>query len=144
MERDEMLAREQASWDAFVQAVGALPEERRDVEGVVPGWSAKDLAWHNGYWAGYVADVLESIAATGTGLPDQDWDALNEQVIAEGRAMPWEEIWSRSDANRTRARAALERLPELSAEAVEEFAGETYEHYEEHTAEVSAFAPAQA
>jgi Mycothiol maleylpyruvate isomerase N-terminal domain len=141
VDRDQMLAREQTSWDAFVQAVDALPEDRRDVQGVVPGWSAKDLAWHNGYWAGYVADVLEAIAAGQPGLPDQDWDALNEQVIVDGRQMSWDEIWSRSDTNRTRARAALRALPDLTDAAVEEFEGETYEHYEEHTAEVVAFAP---
>jgi hypothetical protein len=144
VDRDEMLAREQASWDAFVRAVEALPEERRDIEGVVPGWSAKDLAWHNGYWAGYVADVLDAMLAGAPGLPDQDWDLLNDQVIVDGRQMSWEEIWTRSGTNRERAREALAKLPELSDAAVEEFAGETYEHYEEHTAEVAAFAPVEA
>ena len=142
MDRDEMLAREQTAWDRFVAAVEALPAERRDVEGVVPGWSAKDLAWHNGYWAGYVADVLEAIIATGTGLPDQDWDAMNEQVIVDGRSMSWVEIWSRSEENRRRARTALAALPDVTDVAAEEFTGETYEHYEEHTAEVVAFAAA--
>ena len=138
MDREAMLERERASWDAFVSAVQALPEDRREAEGVVPGWSAKDLAWHNGYWAGYVADALEALAA-GSPLPDQDWDALNDQVLADGRAMTWDQIWSRSDEHRTRARAALQAMPELTDEAVEEFSGETYEHYEEHTAEVRAF-----
>ena len=142
MERDEMLAREETAWEAFVSAVEALPEDRRIVEGVVPGWSAKDLAWHNGYWAGYVADVLEAIAATGSGLPDQDWDALNAQVIVDGRAMTWEQIWTGSAENRVRARVAFEALPEVTDAAAEEFSGETYEHYEEHTAEVVAFAAA--
>jgi hypothetical protein len=140
MDREAMLEREQASWDAFVASVEALAPERRDVEGVVPGWSAKDLAWHNGYWAGYVGDYLEALLAGKPGLPDQDWDGLNEQVIVDGRAMTWDEIWSRSEANRTRARTALASLPELTDAAVEEFSGETYEHYEEHTAEVAAFA----
>jgi hypothetical protein len=140
MDREAMLEREQVAWDAFVAAVEALAPERREAEGVVPGWSAKDLAWHNGYWAGYVGDVLEAIASTGSGLPDQDWDALNDQVIVDGRAMSWDEIWSRSNEHRARARAALEALPELTDDAVEEFSGETYEHYEEHTAEVLAFA----
>jgi len=140
MDRNEMLAREETAWRTFVDAVEALPEDRRDEPGVVPGWSAKDLAWHNGYWVGYVADVLEAIAGGADGLPDQDWDALNEQVILDGRAMSWEEIWSRSAENRARARAALGSLPEVTPTAIEEFSGETYEHYEEHAAEVAAFA----
>jgi mycothiol maleylpyruvate isomerase-like protein len=139
MDREAMLAREQASWDAFVAAVEDLPAERREAEGVVPGWSAKDLAWHNGFWAGYVADVLEAAAAGEGPLPDQDWDAVNEQVIVDGRAMSWDEIWSRSASHRERVRAALVAVPELTDGLVEEFRGETYEHYEEHTAEVAAF-----
>ncbi len=140
MDREEMLAREDVAWKAFVASVDALPEDRRDVEGVVPGWSAKDLAWHNGYWAGYVADVLEAIGAGNPVPADQDWDALNDQVIVDGRAMSWDDIWTRSEENRSRARAALAALTEVTAAAEEEFSGETYEHYEEHTAEVAAFA----
>ena len=46
MDRDELLEREHASWSALEAAVGRVPADRRAVDGVVPGWSVKDLLWH--------------------------------------------------------------------------------------------------
>jgi hypothetical protein len=113
--------------------------DARDVEGVVPGWSTKDLVWHCGYWAGYVAGVLEKIGRGESTDDDQDWDAYNERVIKEGRDMSWDEIVTRSEENRSRCRQALTALPELTDEAISEFTGETFEHYDEHAAEIRAF-----
>jgi DinB superfamily len=140
MERDELLGREQESWDAFVAAVEALPEARRDQAGVVPGWSAKDLTWHNAFWAGYAGDVLGRIADGRPEPPEQDWDAFNAKVTEDGRALSWDEIWSQAARLRAKARTALERFDDVTEDAAREFREETYEHYEEHTAEVVAFA----
>ena len=54
--------------------------------------------------------------------------------------MAWDEIIVQSERNRERARAALQALSTVTDEALEEFTGETFEHYEEHAAEISAFA----
>ena len=59
MDREEMLRREEDAWRRFAETVRAVPADRRDVEGVVPGWTVHDLVWHVGYWAGYAADVIE-------------------------------------------------------------------------------------
>ena len=138
MNTEELLQREDQAWLAFVDAFAAVPEDQRDQQGVVPGWSTQDLVWHCGYWAGYVGDALERIAR-GESLPDQDWDAVNDKVIEDGRGMPWDEIIVQSEHNRERARAALSALPTVTPEALEEFTGETFEHYEEHAAEIRAF-----
>ncbi len=53
MDRDELLQREARAWDALEAAVARVPDDRRAEEGVVPGWSTKDLVWHCGYWAGW-------------------------------------------------------------------------------------------
>jgi hypothetical protein len=144
MNTEELLQREDQAWSAFVDAFASVPETRREDEGVVPGWSVKDLVWHCGFWAGYVGDVLER-AAKGEPAPDeQDWDAYNDMVIVQGRGMTWDEIVVGSEENRTRVRAALTALPSLTDGLVEEFTGETYEHYEEHTAEIAAFAAGSA
>ena len=137
---EELLQREDEAWTAFVDAFSAVPEDRRDERGVVPGWSVHDMVWHCGYWAGFVVDVLGKI---GRGEPiddDQDWDGINERVVEEGRTMTWDQLIVASERNRERAREALRALPTLGDEAITEFGGETYEHYEEHTAEVRAFA----
>jgi hypothetical protein len=136
---DELLQREDAAWSAFVDAFGAVPEDRRSDEGVVPGWSVHDLVWHCGFWAGYVAEVLHKIARGEPREDSQDWDAFNAIVIEDGRAMSWDEIIVRSEENRVRCREALEALPTLTDEAIEEFTGETFEHYDEHATEIRAF-----
>jgi hypothetical protein len=136
---EELLSKEDEAWSRFVDAFSAVPDDARDVEGVVPGWSTKDLVWHCGYWAGYVADVLEKIARGESTDDSRDWDAFNAIVIEEGRAMRWDEIVVRSEQNRVRTREALQKLETLTDEAVSEFAGETFDHYDEHGAEIRAF-----
>ena len=138
MDTEELLQREDQAWSAFVDAFAAVPDDRRDDEGVVPGWSTKDLVWHCGYWAGWVGDALEKIGR-GETLEDQNWDAMNDAVIVEGRGMAWDEVIVQSEHNRERARAALQALPSITDAALEEFTGETFEHYEEHAAEIRAF-----
>jgi hypothetical protein len=136
---EELLQQEDESWSEFVDAFDAISEDSRDVQGVVPGWSTKDLVWHCGYWAGFVADVLEKIGRGEATGEEQDWDALNAMVIEDGRGMSWDEIIVASEQNRARVRQALQALPELTDEAITEFTGETFEHYNEHAAEIRAF-----
>jgi hypothetical protein len=138
MDREELLEREARSWAAFTQALERVPAERREQEGVVPGWSAHDLIWHCGYWAGWAVGQID-----GTGDADDHddayWDDLNARILREARTMTWEESLARSERERQRARAALIAAPELTDEVRREFEGETIEHYEEHTAELEAF-----
>jgi Mycothiol maleylpyruvate isomerase N-terminal domain len=138
--KDELLQKEDEAWSALIDAVGRVPFDRRDDEGVVPGWSVKDLVWHSGYWAGFVAQVLERLAANQPAPDDQDWDAINDAVARESKAMSWEDVIVGATGMRDKARAALQAMPELTDEAVSEFADETFSHYDEHRAEIAAFA----
>ena len=138
--KEELLQHEDEAWSAFVDAFAAVPEDRRSDPGVVPGWSVHDMVWHCGYWVGYVVDILGKIARGESTDDSQDWDAVNASVTEEGRTMSWDEIIVASEQNRVRVREALQALPTLTDAAIDEFRGETFEHYEEHTAEVRAFA----
>jgi len=142
MDREALLGREDEAWSAFVDAFAGVPEDRRDVDGVVPGWSVKDLVWHCGYWADYVGDVLERISAGQPEPPDQDWDALNRMVAEDGKGKPWDEVVVAAERGRDRAREAMIAMTDVTDAAASEFTGETFEHYEEHTAEILAFAAA--
>jgi Mycothiol maleylpyruvate isomerase N-terminal domain len=138
--KEELLRREDESWASLVDAIGAVPQDRRDDPGVVPGWSVHDMVWHCGYWAGFVVDVLRKIGRGESTDDDQDWDAINETVVQEGRSMSWDDVIVSSERNRTAVREALSALPTLTDEAVAEFGGETFEHYDEHATEIRAFA----
>jgi hypothetical protein len=142
MDRDELLEREQASWSALEAAVGRVPVDRRAVDGVVPGWSVKDLLWHCAYWAGFCADTIEARAAGDLSDPwDHDdvyWDAENDRVAQESKAMTWETVESSAAARRERARAALAKA--IDDVSVKWFVEETFEHYDEHAVEIARFA----
>ena len=141
-QHQRLLDREDRAWLAFVDAFSLVPDAQREDEGVVPGWSVKDLVWHCGYWTGYVADLVERAARGDGPAPDQDWDGVNALVVEEGRGMTWDEIIVRSEANRARFREALPGVGALTDDLLEDIAGETYDHYDEHAAEIRAFAAA--
>jgi hypothetical protein len=143
MDRDELLQREADAWAALEAAIARVPAERRTEEGVVPGWSVQDLVWHCAKWADYSGGNLEAMA-TGTYVEEQHddayFDAMNADIAAQSKTLAWADVMAGAAAMRERARAALVTIPELTGEAVEDFSGETFEHYEEHAAEIAAFA----
>ena len=140
---EELLKREEAAWTEFVAEVGRVPEHRRSEGGVVPGWSVNDLVFHNGKWAGVAAEKLGALAAsgsTGEDEPDEVWEGKNELWAAESKSMLYQEAMARALEDRERARAALLALSDVTDEAASWFKEETFEHYQEHTEEVSRFA----
>jgi len=142
--RVELAEREAESWRAFLAEVEAVPSDRREDEGVVPGWSVKDLVSHCGGWARFSAGQLEAIG-NGTfadpfdGVPDEHWDRVSQEMIEESRRMTFEEVLQGAEEARARARAIWSALPTVSDEATRFFSEETHEHYDEHRAEVRAF-----
>ena len=82
MDRAEMLEREDEAWGRSAETISAVPAERRDVEGVVPGWTVHDLVWHVGYWAGYAADVIERDRAGDAELEPADSQLEDAEILA--------------------------------------------------------------
>lgn len=142
-DRDALLQREADTWKAFLDAAERVPAERRSMPEVVPGWSVIDLAFHNGKWAELAGSHLEEMAA-GTFVdeeqPDEVWQRMNDEWAAESKALTWEQAVATAEAGRIKARTALEALPELDDAAVSWFSEETFEHYQEHTEEITRFA----
>lgn len=136
MQPEELLQAEEESWQGLADAAQAVPEDRRAVEGVVPGWSAHDAVWHCIHWADYVAAWLEMRAAGQEGEPEEVPEA---DILAQGRAMSWQEMFDRAQVVRERVRAAIAASPNLDDETVSTIRGETYGHYDEHAAEIRAF-----
>jgi Mycothiol maleylpyruvate isomerase N-terminal domain len=142
MDREELLERERASWEAFEAAVGRVPADRRSVDGAVPGWSVKDLLWHCAYWAGFCADTIEARAAGDRSDPwdhdDAYWDAENDRVAQESKTMTWEAVESEAAEMREHVRASLAVADDDVSMGW--FADETFQHYDEHAAEIARFA----
>jgi hypothetical protein len=143
MNREELLQREADAWIALEAAFTRVPADRRVEEGVVPGWSVQDLVWHCAKWAEYTGGNLEAMAAGTYVDEDHDdayWDAMNADIAAQSKSLTWDEVVDGAAEMRARARAAMGALSDLTDAAAEDFSGETFEHYEEHTTEIAAFA----
>jgi hypothetical protein len=143
VDRREALEREAAGWGAFLAEVDAVPPDRREVEGVVPGWSVKDLVVHCAGWARFAADHLEATDGTFTdpfgNEPDEHWDALSQDMIEASRAMSFEEALREAEEARVRARSVWSALGSPSDEAARFFSDETADHYGEHASEIGTF-----
>jgi hypothetical protein len=137
MDRDSLLKREDDAWHAFASAYEAVPPERRTVEGVVPGWSTHDVVWHCVFWADYAGQMLERIRG---GDPDpDDFDGPETEILELGRALTWDDVIERAEQARSRVRTALTLFDGVPATAVEWFEDDTFDHYEEHGAEINVF-----
>ena len=142
--REELAQREIDAWNAFLSVVAAVPEDRRVTEGVVPGWSVKDLVWHCAEWARFAGDHLEQMK-DGTfvdpfaGVDDAHWDAVSQSMVDEARTMTWEEILAGAEVRRIRVREVWDSLSTIDDPAAHWFGEETFDHYDEHAEEIRAF-----
>jgi hypothetical protein len=143
MDRDELLRREEDHWRALEAAIGAVPAERRTEDGVVPGWSVRDVVWHCARWSDEAGAALGAMAA-GTYAheerPDAFFDDLNARWAEEAKGVDWDTAANELIAARNRARSAFEALAEPDVHAFKWFTDEAVEHYAEHAAEIAAFA----
>lgn len=142
--RDELIAGEREAWEAFMALVDRVPPERRDVREVVPGWSVKDLVWHNVGWALISAKELAKLDGQPwvdpfAGHDDAYWDAETEKQIESGRDLSWDDLLEQADASREWAHALWASLGDLGPEAADWFAEETSVHYAEHGQEIERF-----
>lgn len=138
------LDREASSWAAFDEQVARVPEDRRETPGVVGEWSLKDVVWHCAHWTRFAAEHL-SEAGDGPFAdpfdlhPAEHWDDVNAEIAAVSATMSWEDVVRGAQEARSSVRAAVAR-PGLAAERIAWAAEESWIHYDEHGAEVKAFA----
>jgi hypothetical protein len=138
------LAAERKAWSAFMALVDRVPPERREVREVVPGWSVKDLVWHNAGWALFSAEELtrldgETFVDPFARMDDVTVDSDNDTQLEAGRELSWDAMLVEVDVQRRRAIELWAALDDLSAEAAAFFDEETSVHYREHADEIERF-----
>jgi hypothetical protein len=131
-----LLGREQVAWVGFARALDAVPAPRQPGP---DGWAAVDVATHLAAWVATAADAVGR---------NRDWTdasgparaAVIERRNAALLAAPvdWLETRVALDAARARLRDGLAALPAPSAAAKRMFRANTFEHYEEHLAQLAA------
>jgi hypothetical protein len=141
--REELLAREASAWEAFERAVGRVTPQDRERPDALERWSVKDLVWHCAYWADFCAAALERIGEGPFVDPfaeqdDEVWDAENAQVAEASATMTWDRVAEGAAAARARVRASIGI--DAGEPRASFFGDETFVHYDEHSAHVTAFA----
>jgi hypothetical protein len=139
------------AWEALGSAVDSFSDMELEQPGVVESWSIKDLLGHIAYWAQQAAENLQLIAA---GRADEVRRPSDEKAMDEWNEREWRvrrerplsdvrEEWLDSFQGAMQALAALppERLEERlkGYTALKLFAEDTYEHYKEHLAHLTAW-----
>lgn len=132
----DLLQRLEDSWSAFLTSVDDLTEDQLLERGAVGEWSLKELFGHIAFWDG-LGQENAARALSGQARQFDDFEDLNQadHAARQGRTLAEER------AAMHQAHAALvtdlEARAELDAAAIDEaIAGSTYEHYDEHVADV--------
>jgi hypothetical protein len=142
---DQLLEREQSAWTRMWAQVDRVPAGERSREGVVGDWSVKDMVWHCARWAEFCGEHLDLMRSGSFSDPfvsesDEHWDRMNQDIADESKLMSWADVEAGAVTARDRVRTAIATLPEVDDVAEAWFADETYTHYDEHEAQIAAFA----
>jgi hypothetical protein len=138
-------AREAEEWAGFLALLQAIPRERWTDEGILPGWSVKDLLHHVNGW---MVECTEHLVKMRDGTfvhydeDDAEVDRRNAGFVREAAAMSVDAVWSGLLETRELVLRRWDELPDAAVNkiAIDWFAGETYRHYEEHLPELRRFA----
>ena len=149
--RSDVLKSLDHSWDELSAVIDSMSEPEMVEPGVVEDWSIKDLLGHMAFWADRAANTLAEVKAgrgsevsgpeTETEL--DEWNA-REFAVREGKNLAQlREEWERAHEA---ARAAIEAFPEEKLDeafkdhtVVFEFGADTFAHYQQHAAQISAW-----
>jgi hypothetical protein len=122
-------------WLELMRAIRGLPDPSFSRPGVVGNWSIKDVLAHVSAWE---RELIEHIAAEEHG---DEWELPNvDQFNAEQAELDADRTLDdvRDDLEETHAElmSILEETPVLSRDLV---ASDTYKHYAEHAAQITAW-----
>ncbi len=123
------------SWERFLGVLDTVPVERLEEAGACGDWSVKDLMAHMAYWDDRAVIVADALGA-GKQADPVDWEEVNEKEAALRSAWKLDESRREMHAAHQRMLEALERHPELEADI---WQGDTFEHYDEHAADIRAW-----
>lgn len=135
--RTEHAGREEGAWARFEAALDRIARDRWEATEVLPGWSMKELLWHMTWWLEKCARNLERLRAGEEPVDAMEIaDERNDLLAAEARGMTVRAVEEGLRAARDLVRSRWDALPRVDDVAIEELACETYEHYDEHRADL--------
>ena len=138
----EMLRRVDGAFYAFRAAAVRFPSERMDEHLTQDGWTRKQMLAHIAAWHDLTSDRLIKLMISGRPQQlDRDVDAINASVarIAIGKTSG--EVLKDVEATFNRLRRQMQRLTDAQLRQADSWAGQiiagnTFEHYAEHMADL--------
>ena len=147
---DELLAALERARAELLDALADVDADLVTVPGVMEDWSVRDLVVHVAAWAEHASHALD-LASSGRGgefdYSSQQTDAMNERILAEGRATSPAAALAREEAAFVALRDRVAALDPASRD-LRLGNGDTVadviwydgpEHYAEHTAHLRAW-----
>ena len=142
-----------ASYAALEAILTPLDKKQYVIEGVIPGWSIKDVLAHMTSWHRRLVKWLDAAvhnAEPSLSGPDnvQEMDALNAQFYLENKSLPLDKVLADFHTSYQLIFDMIQTLPEEDLINPHRFAwskgqplwqavaGDTYEHYHEHTKQI--------
>jgi hypothetical protein len=151
MTKDELIQKIESEWDKLQAALDGLTEEQMYQPGVVGDWSIKDILAHITAWQTRLITTMfkaEKGFTPETTEPGKTVDQMNEKFYREMKDRPFEQVWDDFDSSYHQLLSRLEGWKEKDlfdpkrfkwmqgSPFVEYIAGDSYEHYEEHAAQI--------
>jgi hypothetical protein len=140
-------------YEALEDILAPLDKTQYLIEGIIPGWSIKDILAHIHSWHHRLLTVLE--AATRNQQPSlsgpdnvDELDKLNAQFYQENKALSLDEVLAEFHTSYQHIFNMVQTMPEEDLVNPHRFAwtqggplwqaiaGDTYEHYQEHLIQI--------
>jgi hypothetical protein len=153
IDKATLLNEVRTNYAALEAILASLDKTQYFTEGVIPGWSLKDILAHIASWQHRLLKWLEAAvrneepAISGPNNV-KEMDALNAQFYQENKALPLDEVLTDFRTTHQHIMDIVQAMPEEDLLNPHRFAwskgeplwksiaGDTYEHYQEHTAQI--------
>ena len=153
MDKTGILKEMSAGYAALEEILASLDKTQYFTEGVIPGWSIKDILAHITSWQHRLLRWLDAAVRNeepAISGPDnlEEMDTLNAQFYQENKHLPLDEVLTDFRTTHQQILSIVQAISEedllnphrFSWSQVEplwkSIAGDTYEHYQEHIEQI--------
>ncbi|HWZ18062.1 MAG TPA: ClbS/DfsB family four-helix bundle protein [Ktedonobacteraceae bacterium] len=158
LDKKSILKEMGTSYAALEEILTSLDKTQYFTEGVIPGWSIKDILAHIASWQHRLLRWLDAAmrneepAISGPNNVEE-MDALNAQFYDENKALPLDEVLTDFRTTHQHIMDIVQAMPEEDLMSPHRFAwskgeplwqaiaGDTYEHYREHIEQIQEWLP---
>lgn len=133
---NELITRIDQGWFEWISAVDRVGRRRREISGVCGPLTVKDLMAHIAFWEGVIPEHIQR-SAMGLNDTGRNIDKINNAVYLANKDRPIELIHVEMFRAHQIARDAVLGLKTKPKKALlDRIAGETWDHYPEHTEQI--------